>query len=240
MLVNGDRAHIHHNEIHDIPYSGIAFTAGASPIVEFNRVFHVMRVMVDGSSFYLAGKGEIVRKNWAYDVGVGPSSQAPAFYLDDGTAEYTLTQNLATVTNWTLFVHDAKANTVRDNWFISSGDQRVAFQQSTGTVLEHNTWWSGGSIVFEAAGDAISAFQKNLLFSADHVFSLIALDKASKKVPLDTAGNVVGDPGFADVTHQKFQFRSGSFALSLGMRQPTMLSEIGPRVPVISVPMGAW
>jgi hypothetical protein len=240
MLVTGDRAHIHHNEVHDMPYSGIAFNSGLTPIIEFNRVNHVMLVMADGSSFYVAGKGGILRNNWAYDVGVGPDSQAPAYYLDDKTTEYTVTQNVATVASWTLFVHNARANTVRDNFFISSGDQRVMFQLSKDTVLEHNLFWSGGSIGFEAAADAISAFDKNILYSTSGTLSLIQLDQAGKRVALDTTGNTVGDPGLVDALRQNLQFRRDSLAVSSGMKQPPKVSEIGPRVAVIANPMATW
>jgi hypothetical protein len=136
-----------------------------------------------------------------------------------------------------LFVHQSTDNIIRDNFFISSSDQRVAFEQSKGTVLEHNIWWSGGSINFEAPVDAISVFRNNIVYSTSHTLTMapIQLDKLGKRVALDTTGNALGDPGFVDVSHNNFQFGKNSLASTSGMSQPPKLSEIGPRVPIISL-----
>lgn len=239
MHVSGNGLHLHHNEVYNTPYTGISVN-GIAPVVEFNRVHHVMLLMADGSSFYLAGKDGIVRNNWAYDVGTGPGSQAPAYYLDDGTTGYTLNNNLANVTSWTLFVHNSTKNNIRDNTFISSGDQRVAFQQSTDTVFEHNVLWSGGGIKVEAADNAMSRFLNNVLYSSSRHLSLIQLDRARKEIALNTVGNVADDPGFVDVVHNKFQLRGGSTGERLKVAQPPTPSDVGPRVPIIVAPAIAW
>ena len=229
MQLLGDRIHVHHNEVHDMPYAGISVNAGESPVVEFNRVFRVMLLVADGAAFYTNGKNGVVRQNWAFDVGTGPESQAPAYYLDDGTTGYLVEHNAAAVTNWVLHVHNASANTVRENVFAASGDGRVTFQGSKGTVLERNVFFAAGKLRFEAGAEAIAAMRGNILHSGQQRLELIRLGVKPQPMPLETTGNVEADPEFVDVTHRNLQFREGSAALRLKIPEPPRVDDVGPR-----------
>lgn len=233
MLLMGNRSHVHHNEVHDMPYSGIAIK-GEFAIVEFNNVYRVMLLMADGAAIYATigggktGGNGFIRSNWARDVGVGPASKAPAYYLDNNVTGYAVEHNVAAVANWLFFVHDATGNTVRENVFASSGDARTAFQAAKATVVERNVIFAPGKLTMEAAPEAIAAFRDNILFSGQGQMQLLQLD-TNKVVPLDTSGNAVADPEFIDVTHGNLRFQPGSRAVQLGIPQPPTLAEVGPR-----------
>ena len=235
MELLGDRIHVHHNEVHDIPYSGIS-VAGVAPVVEFNHVFHVMLKMADGSAYYAdGGSNGLVRNNWANDVGTGPESQAPAYYLDEQTTGFTIEHNVAAVMNWLVHIHMASSNTIRENVLVSSGDARLTFQGSTATILAQNVIYAGGILGYEAAAGAISAQSGSILYSGQNKIELLRLEDY-QRVPFDTAGNLVADPHFVDLTHSDFDFLPGSPALPLGIPQPPAISEVGPRTMPLSDP----
>jgi hypothetical protein len=227
MQLAGDHIHLHHNEVHDMPYAGIS-VGGEIPVVEFNRVFRVLLTVADGAAFYTNGKNGVVRHNWAFDVRIGPESQAPAYYLDDGTTGYLVEHNAAAVTNWVLHVHNASANTIRENVFAASGDGRVTFQGSKGTVLERNVFFAAGKLSFEAAPGAIVTMRGNIFHSSQQKLELFRLGVDSQLMRLETTGNVEADPEFADVTHRDLRFRRGSPALRLGIPKPPSVDEVGP------------
>jgi hypothetical protein len=228
MDLNGDGNHIHHNEVHDLPYAGIV-AIGNGTVAEFNNVFRVMLKMADGAAFHMRGEGGTLKNNWAREVGTGPESQAPAYYLDDRTTGYTVEHNAAVVMNWVLHVHNAKANTIRENVLASTGDGRVTFHQSIATIVERNVLFAAGKVGFEAAANAIASMRGNVLYSAPGKFELIRLDAKSERVPLDTTGNTIGDPRFVDVTHCDLHFQPGSPALQLGIPQSPAVTDVGPR-----------
>jgi hypothetical protein len=229
MQLLGDHMHVHHNEVHDMPYTGISVNAGEGPVVEFNRVFRVMLKMADGAAFYTSGKNGVVRDNWAYDVGMGPQTQAPAYYLDDGTSGYIVEHNAAAVANWLLHVHNANANTIRENVFATSADGRVTFQGSKGAVLERNVFFAAGKLRFEASGEAIATMRGNIIHSEHQNLELLRLGMNSQLITFDTTGNNEGDPEFVDVTHRNLQFLPSSPALRLRIPQPPRIADVGPR-----------
>jgi hypothetical protein len=219
-----------------MPYSGIS-VGGEAPVVEFNHVFRVMLKMADGSAYYAdGGSNGLVRNNWANDVGTGPESQAPAYYLDEQTRGFTIEHNVAAVMNWLVHIHMASSNTIRENVLVSSGDARLTFQGSTGTVLAQNVIYAGGKLGYEAAADAIAAQSGSILYSGQNKMELLRLDANYQRVPFDTGGNLVADPQFTDITHNDLRFRSGSPALGLGIPQPPALGDVGPRIATIGLP----
>ncbi|MBZ5586659.1 MAG: right-handed parallel beta-helix repeat-containing protein, partial [Acidobacteriia bacterium] len=226
VLLTGDRIHVHHTSFHDAGYAGI-FVDGDKSVVVFNKVWRVMLKMADGSALYTNGTNGLVRRNWASEVGVGPQSRAPAYYLDDNTAGYTIEGNVAIVKNWLLHVHNAAANTIRNNIFVAADDARITFQGASATVLENNVINAGGRIIFDPIQGQMAALRGNLLHSGSGTVDLLGRSAAA---PLDLNGNfILKDLAFVDLAHGDVRFRPDAPALKSGIPQPPAPNELGPR-----------
>jgi hypothetical protein len=106
-----------HNVISDLPYSGISCgwgwgmadagggayvdpikwstpTAAKNNRIEFNHIHHMMQKLNDGAGVYTLGRqpGTVVRANHIHDGGKSPVSCG--VYLDEGSADITVTNNL--------------------------------------------------------------------------------------------------------------------------------------------------
>ena len=107
---------IAHNEIFDIPYSGISMgwgwgmpdagggayacsviyqtpTAARNNRIEFNHIHDLMRMRNDGGAIYMLSRqpGTVIRGNHIHDSGPGGPG---GIYLDEGSADITVSGNL--------------------------------------------------------------------------------------------------------------------------------------------------
>jgi len=226
--LRGDLNHVHHNEVRWTPYSGI-LVFGEGAVVEFNSVHHVMRTMADGAAYYTNGTNGIVRHNWAYDVGIGVQSQAPAYYLDDLTHDYRVEENAAIVANWALMVHACSGNTVTGNTFVALGDERIELHDSTATVLEKNIFFANGRFRLGYQAGALTSFASNIIYSGAGVLEEMRWDQNERVRPLSTGDNLVANPGLANPAAQDLSFLPSSPALQLGIPAAIPLSRVGPR-----------
>jgi hypothetical protein len=106
-----------HNEIHDVPYSGISCgwgwgmtdagggvyvdpvkwntpTAAKNNRIEFNHIHRMMQRLNDGAGVYTLGRqpGTVIRNNHIHDG--GKSHLSGGVYLDEGSADITVINNL--------------------------------------------------------------------------------------------------------------------------------------------------
>lgn len=106
-----------HNEIHDVPYSGISCgwgwgmtdagggvyvdpvkwstpTAARNNRIEFNHIHRMMQKLNDGAGVYTLGRqpGTVIRNNHIHDG--GKSQLSGGVYLDEGSADITVVNNL--------------------------------------------------------------------------------------------------------------------------------------------------
>lgn len=147
---------IAHNDIHDLPYSGISAGwgwgesdagGGAYPIpykyesptpsanlrIEYNRIHRVMLEMSDGGGIYTLSNmpGTVIRGNYLYDNGPGITG---GIYLDEGSGYIEVTGNLvhgcATAMNYNNRRQD-RINTCNehDNFFDKEPGADAATQQ---------------------------------------------------------------------------------------------------------------
>jgi hypothetical protein len=99
---------IAHNEIHDLPYTGISVgyrwnttpTSQARCVVEFNHIYDVMQVLADGGCIYTLGfqPGTVLRGNYLHDVhrsrfahGGAPNN---GFFIDEGSKGFLFESNV--------------------------------------------------------------------------------------------------------------------------------------------------
>ncbi|WP_263429514.1 discoidin domain-containing protein [Nannocystis pusilla] len=125
-------ARIEHNDLFDLPYTGISVGWGWGAVdvdgptpassldnhIENNRVGYHMRVLEDGGGIYTLGaqQGSTTSGNYVHNQG----HPYGALYLDNGTQHYTVSGNVVEkVDYWllcTTYATDATNNTITGNY----------------------------------------------------------------------------------------------------------------------------
>ena len=99
---------IEHNEVHDLPYSGISVgwkwnptpSAARRNVIAYNHVHDVMKMLADGGGIYTLGyqPGTIVRGNHIHDLKRGKWAErgGPIYglYLDQGSKGFVIEKNV--------------------------------------------------------------------------------------------------------------------------------------------------
>ena len=118
---------IRHNELRDLPYTGISVgwmwnptpTPCRGTIIEGNFIHHVMQVLSDGGGIYTLGRqpGAVIRGNLIHDVPLNVGrAESNGMFLDEGTTEIVIEGNVIyNVDRSPLRFHRAEQNLVRDN-----------------------------------------------------------------------------------------------------------------------------
>jgi hypothetical protein len=122
MLGYTDAAVVEHNELQDMPYSGISVGWGwdnvdsalRNNVVRYNRVQRVLTLMADGAGIYTLSKqpGTLIAENYVHDIvrtAVHGGFNMSGIYLDEGSSQIT----------------------VRDNVLVNTADRKI-FQNANG------------------------------------------------------------------------------------------------------------
>lgn len=116
-----------HNEIRNLPYTGISvgwiWNPTATPckknLVEHNHIHHVMQILSDGGGIYTLGfqPGTVVRGNHIHDVSINLGrAESNGMFLDEGTTAIIIEKNVVyNVARSALRFHRAGENIVRNN-----------------------------------------------------------------------------------------------------------------------------
>jgi len=145
---------IAHNEIFNLPYTGVSVgwrwnpqpTPCANNRVEFNHIHHVMQMLSDGGGIYTLGRqpGTVLRGNYIHDVVSHHSRKlAHGLYNDMGSSCITNTGNAVhRVSANCLLLHRAEQITLRNNVFVGGPAHeiiRYAHADRKTITLEDNT-----------------------------------------------------------------------------------------------------
>jgi hypothetical protein len=97
---------IEHNEISNLPYSGISAgwrwdpspTAAGDNLIQANHIYQVLQKHDDGAAIYTLGRqpGTIIRENYIHDLVRSPfAGKYPlkGIYLDEGSTEISVVRN---------------------------------------------------------------------------------------------------------------------------------------------------
>jgi hypothetical protein len=127
------RAVIAHNEVHDLPYTGISLgwqwnpqpTPARENAIEWNHVHNVMNRLGDGGCIYTLGfqPGTTIRCNHLHDVNRSPFCQAApnnGMFIDEGSKGFLFESNLVYATSGEPVRHNQNPkewHTWKDNLF---------------------------------------------------------------------------------------------------------------------------
>ncbi|UCD75586.1 MAG: right-handed parallel beta-helix repeat-containing protein [Phycisphaerales bacterium] len=155
-----ERTSIIHNEIRELPYTGVSVgwmwnptpTPCRENLVEYNNIHHVMQLLSDGGGIYTLGRqpGTVLRGNAIHDI-VANVGRAPSngVFMDEGTTEIVLEGNVIwNAARTPIRFHRTRENTVRSNIFVIAGDGAIAAYNAASP--EHITYRR--NLTPEAAG----------------------------------------------------------------------------------------
>lgn len=119
---------IENNELADMPYTGISvgwgWTLEPTPlknnVIKRNRIHHVMTTLADGAGIYTLSRqpGTQIAENYIYNIARSPSAGdhiVSAIYLDEGSSQIQLANNLLENVPIGIVFHRAEHNTVVNN-----------------------------------------------------------------------------------------------------------------------------
>lgn len=220
------------NEVHDCPYTGINYGGGGHRI-EGNDIYDCMKVLRDGAAIYLFGARDcLVRRNLARDIQDTGGYGSSAFYLDEGSRDCIVEENLSWRVPRPFHGHMASQNTLRNNVFVVAGDARLTFPKSSQFNLEKNIIYAFGAIRIENI-DAVSTWSKNILYSGGNRIEGLPMNAYAAGTPgAGIRGDTLNaDPQFKDLEKMNLSFKAESPAPTLGIF-PLDLTDIGrPRTP---------
>ncbi len=125
---------IDHNEIRNLPYTGVSVGWMWSPdptpcrenIINANHIHHIMNVLSDGGGIYCLGlqpKSRITN-NLIHDVAVNAGrAESNGMFLDEGISDVLVENNIVyNIARSPLRFHRAVQNVVRNNVFVCGDD----------------------------------------------------------------------------------------------------------------------
>ncbi len=123
---------IAHNEIHDLPYSGVSVgwvwnpepSACRDNRIEGNHIHHVMQILSDGGGVYTLGRqpGTVLRANLVHNVPANAGrAESNGFFIDEGSSELVIEKNVIYgVARSPIRFHRAGENVVRGNVLVTA------------------------------------------------------------------------------------------------------------------------
>ncbi|MBI3923241.1 MAG: right-handed parallel beta-helix repeat-containing protein [Armatimonadetes bacterium] len=128
-----DGTAIAHNELHDLPYSGISVgwewnqgpTSNKNNLIEYNHIHNVMKRLSDGGGIYTLGlqPGTVIRGNFIHDVlrsGTAVGAPNNGMFIDQGSKGFLFERNLIYATSGAPVRHNQNQSdwhTWKDNRF---------------------------------------------------------------------------------------------------------------------------
>jgi hypothetical protein len=155
------RAQISHNEIADLPYSGISIGwgwgqssyAGDNRIIG-NHIYTILQTLRDGGGIYTLSSqpGAVIRDNYIHQLG----NDFGAIYLDEGTQQYTVEQNVVAAAPQWLFLN---ARLVQNNIAQSNFTDTAAMTNKglnslirNNTIVTNGLWPEAAVTIINGAG----------------------------------------------------------------------------------------
>lgn len=241
----GAHNRISHNEVCDLPYTGISlgwtwdivYRGTRENIVEYNHVHHVMRTLEDGGGIYSLGltPGSVIRYNWVHDIGTPPDPIGHGIYIDGGSSGVLVESNLCHDCGHggVRIQHGTSCITVLNNIAAFCGfglgidsertnifQYNIVLMDGLGTPFRDIPQWQSYNKIINY----------NLYWRMDGVppkFLSFTWDEWRQKegikdiwyTPRMDSHSRVADPKFVDAAKRDFRLQPDSPALGMGFRQ---------------------
>ena len=126
--------HVHHNELQDLPYTGVSLgwiwsprpSASRGHVIERNHIHHVMQQLSDGGGIYTIGRhpDSHLRHNLIHDVPVNLGrAGSNGLFIDEGSSALTISHNVIhSIARSPVRFHKAGPCVLRDNVLVRDGD----------------------------------------------------------------------------------------------------------------------
>ena len=126
--------HLHHNELRDLPYTGISLgwiwsprpSASRGHVIERNHIHHVMQQLSDGGGIYTIGRHpeSHLRHNLIHDVPVNLGrAGSNGFFIDQGSSELIISGNVVhSIARSPVRFHMAGPCTLEGNTLVRDGE----------------------------------------------------------------------------------------------------------------------
>lgn len=165
---------IEHNEVRDLPYTGISVgwmwnptpTPCIGNLVANNHIHHVMQVLSDGGGIYTLGRqpGTKLTGNWIHDVPLNAGrAESNGMFLDEGSTDLLIENNLIHgVVRSPLRFHKAGVNLVKANVMVCGKDVPPVRYNATPEAnikLEDNWTPQAGPTGQQVAGERAKAIR---------------------------------------------------------------------------------
>jgi len=152
---------IEHNEITDLPYTGVSvgwmWTPEPTPCrentIHANHIYHILTVLSDGGGIYSLGlqPGSRITHNLIHDVQINAGrAESNGMFLDEGTKELLIENNIVfDIARSPLRFHKAhRPNLVRNNVLVCgegispiryNNTEETNIEKSRNTILQHSS-----------------------------------------------------------------------------------------------------
>lgn len=243
---------ISHNEVCDLPYTGISlgwtwdivYSGTRENVVEYNHVHHVMRTLEDGGGIYSLGltPGSVIRRNVVHDVGTPPDAIGHGIYIDGGSSGVLVENNVCydCGDGGIRIQHGTSCITVLNNISAFNGfglgidsERTNIFQYNIVLLGERGTpfyeipeWQTYNKIIdYNVYWRVDGKPPKFLSFTWDEWRKKEGVNDIWYKPVMDLHSRLA-DPKFVDAAKRDFRLQKDSPALGLGFR-PIDTSAVG-------------
>jgi len=252
FMANGANNTFSHNEVCDLPYTGISlgwnwdivYVGTRENLVEYNHVHHVMRTLEDGGGIYSLGltPGSVIRHNVVHDVGTPPDAIGHGIYIDGGSSGLLCENNVCydCGDGGIRIQHGTSCITVLNNISAFNGFGLGIDSERT-NIFQYNIVYLDGQATPFYFVPEWQTYNKiidyNLYWRADGKppkFLDFTWEQWQKKEgindiwykPVMDAHSRIADPLFVDAAKRDFRLQPKSPALGMGFR-PIDTSTVG-------------
>lgn len=138
IMGGGENNRVTGCELYNLPYCAIN-GLGKKSIAENNLIYNFKQMMVDGGAIYCYGGDSTIYRNNAVLASHGNTTEGWSYYFDELSVNCIMENNLAVNTIVPMHHHMANGITIRNNFFIDEGHQKISYPLSSNLYFTGNT-----------------------------------------------------------------------------------------------------
>ena len=211
-------------------------------LVEYNEIYHVMRMMQDGAGIYTLGRsqGTVIQNNVIYDCHPMFSEHARGIYLDQSSRGIVVRNNIVYDTgDGAVLLHGCRDNVIENNIFLQGHESQAYFCFERGESVGQGNVFRRNIIVYSQADSSLyqmypqvtptncridqnvihcpPQLQRVRISMVDGKWVNPPVTKQPREAGLDV-NSVFADPQFVDYAAGDLRLKKTSPALGLGFK----------------------